>query len=149
MLTEPGNDVFGTIREVVQKLEANPDTDWSQVDLEALRQHLLDMEAFADDVVVLSQQEINNGTKITVRGTSERAGRAFKRLFGMHPAMLKQETGWVMKATQNDEQWVIPCASEKPSEVAKIRGLGYIWLLAEGGHHQTHHWMIVNARHPH
>jgi hypothetical protein len=49
-LTEPGNDIFGTIQEVVQKLEANPDTDWSQVDLEALRQHLIDMKAFTEEV---------------------------------------------------------------------------------------------------
>lgn len=148
MLTKPGNEVFGTIQEVVQKLEANPDTDWSQVDLEALRQHLLDMKAFTEDVEVLSQQEIKQGTKIIIRGTSERAGQALKRLFSMHPAMLKQETGWVMNATQNNEQWVITCTSDKPSEVEKIRGWGYIGLLAEGAHHQRHHWVIANGRHP-
>lgn len=42
-LTKAGNDIFGTIQEVVQKLHDDPDTDWEKVDIEALRLHLLDM----------------------------------------------------------------------------------------------------------
>jgi len=38
-----GQDAFGAIREIVRILDADPKTDWSKVDLEALRQHLIDM----------------------------------------------------------------------------------------------------------
>ena len=38
-----GQDAFGAIQEIVQILDADPNTDWSKVDLEALRQHLIDM----------------------------------------------------------------------------------------------------------
>src|SRR5437879_13280128 len=41
--TMPGQDAFGAIQEIVQMLEADPKTDWSKVDLEGLRQHLIDM----------------------------------------------------------------------------------------------------------
>ena len=41
--TMPGQDAFGAIQEVVRMLEADPNTDWSKVNLEALRQHLIDM----------------------------------------------------------------------------------------------------------
>jgi hypothetical protein len=41
--TTPGQDAFGAIQEIVQILDADPKTDWSKVDLEALRQHLIDM----------------------------------------------------------------------------------------------------------
>jgi len=41
--TMPGQDAFGAIQEVVRILDADPKTDWSKVDLEALRQHLIDM----------------------------------------------------------------------------------------------------------
>jgi hypothetical protein len=41
--TLPGQDAFEAIQEIVRILEANPKTDWSKVDLEALRQHLIDM----------------------------------------------------------------------------------------------------------
>ena len=40
----PGQDAFGAIAEVVQMLDADPSTDWSKVDLERLRQHLIDMD---------------------------------------------------------------------------------------------------------
>ena len=41
--TMPGQDAFGTVQEIVRILEADPKTDWSKIDLEALRQHLIDM----------------------------------------------------------------------------------------------------------
>src|SRR6185436_2471622 len=41
--TSPGQDAFGAIAEIVQLLDSDPQTDWSRVDLERLRQHLIDM----------------------------------------------------------------------------------------------------------
>jgi len=145
-LTEPGNDIFGTIQEVVKKLEANPNTDWSKVNLEALRQHLLDMKAFTEDVAIISKEPTANGTKIEVHPTTARAAEALKRLFRIHPAMLKKEKGWNMVAKQNGSNWTITCTTNDKSDVDKIRALGYIGLLAEGSHHQLHHWMIATGR---
>ncbi len=144
-LTMPGNDVYGTVQEVVKKLEADPHTDWSKVDLEALRQHLLDMKAFTEEVEEVSKKPIENGVEIQVQPQTERATEALKRLFSMHPAMLKSEKGWDMTAKQNGRQWVIICTTNKQSEVEKIRALGYIGLLSEGAHHQMHHWMIAKG----
>ncbi len=145
-LSMPGNEIFGTIQEVVHKLEADPNTDWSKVNLEALRQHLLDMKSFTEDVEVIDKQPITNGVRIRVRPETHRAVGALKRLFSMHPAMLKQEKGWEMVAKQDGDEWIITCTAKNPSEVEKIRGLGYIGLLAEGTHHQLHHWMIATGR---
>jgi len=145
-LTKPGNEIFGTIQEVVQKLEADPNTDWSKVNLEALRQHLLDMKAFTEEVSVISKEPISQGIQITVQPESQRAVGALKKLFSMHPAMLKQEKGWDMKTVKVDDNWKITCTSETKTEVAKIRALGYIGLLAEGAHHQRHHWMIATGQ---
>lgn len=145
-LKEPGNEIFGTIQEVVQQLEADPTTDWSKVDLEALRQHLLDMKAFTEEVSVMSKEPIENGILIKVKPQTERAAEALKRLFQMHPAMLKQEKGWDMKTEQEDEHWTMSVTTKNASEVEKIRALGYIGLLAEGAHHQLHHWMIATGQ---
>src|SRR5690348_15857413 len=46
-----GQDAFGAIAEVVQILDADPKTDWSKVNLERLRQHLIDM----NEVVLRAQ----------------------------------------------------------------------------------------------
>ncbi len=40
---QPGQGAFGAMAEVVRILEADPATDWSKVDMERLRQHLIDM----------------------------------------------------------------------------------------------------------
>jgi gamma-glutamylcysteine synthetase len=145
-LDEPGNDIFGTIQEVVQKLEANPDTDWSQVNIEALRQHLLDMKAFTEEVEVLSKSKIDKGVEITILPQSERAVEALKNLFSMHPDMIKKEKGWDMNAKQNGDIWIVTCTTDVETEVEKIRALGYIGLLAEGAHHQLHHWIIATGK---
>jgi len=60
----PGQDAFGAIAEVVRFLEADPETDWSAVDLERLRQHLIDM----NEVVLRS--EGSGGTSPVRRGPS-------------------------------------------------------------------------------
>ena len=42
--TEAGHAAFAAIKEVVAILEADSSTDWSRVNLEALRQHLITMD---------------------------------------------------------------------------------------------------------
>ena len=60
-LLSPGNDAFGAIQEAIRELGAAPKTDWSKVNLEALRQHLADMQNFTINVDVLSQRPIEIG----------------------------------------------------------------------------------------
>src|SRR5512145_2411427 len=43
--TQGGQSAFAAVAEIVRLLEADRTTDWSKVDLEALRQHLIDMDA--------------------------------------------------------------------------------------------------------
>lgn len=144
-LSMPGNDIFGTIQEVVQKLEADPDTDWTKVDLEALRQHLLDMKAFTEEVKVILEKPIAHGVEILVKPETKRASTALEHVMHMHPMMLKKEKGWEMNAKKEGDHWKISCTTSKEEEVEKIRGLGYIGLLAEGAHHQLHHWMLATG----
>ena len=145
-LTEPGNDIFGTIQEIVRKLDANPHTDWSKVNLEALRQHLLDMQAFTDNVRVIAKKPIPKGVKLTIRPTTPRAVTALRHLLSMHPMMLKQEAGWTMNVAHQGKDTILTVTTPKPDEVAKIRGLGYIGLMAYGAHHRRHHWMIATGQ---
>ena len=66
--TMPGQDAFGAIQEIVQILDADPKTDWSKVDLEALRQHLIDM----NEVTLRADaapKAIDGGLEIAVTGT--------------------------------------------------------------------------------
>ena len=148
-LTESGTDIFATVQEVIARLNADPDTDWSKVDLEALRQHLRDMFQFSYNVDVLSRQPMEKGVKILVKATNLRADKALARVLQAHPMMLKMETGWTMQSRRQKDGYEITVTTSKPSEVDKIRGLGYIGLLAYGSHHQAHHWAMVTGHNPH
>lgn len=148
-LTEAGNDAFGTIQEVIAKLNNNPNTDWTKVNLEALRQHLLDMNDMTLNVEVVSQEPIRNGMKAIVRPTTARAALALERVFKAHPTMLKKETGWTMLIKKQNDQYILTTTSENPRDTSKIRGLGYIGLMAYGNHHQPHHWAMATGENPH
>ncbi|MGD8568179.1 MAG: hypothetical protein PVJ39_08840 [Gammaproteobacteria bacterium] len=149
-LTAPGNDAFAAIQEVVEKLLADPKTDWSRVNLEALRQHLVDMRNFTLNVEVTKQQPIDSGVTFTVRPATPGAAGSLDRLFSAHPAILKQESGWDMTATKNEDgSYTARVTGPKPQDAAKIRGLGYIGLVAFGKHHQAHHWQMATGSDPH
>ena len=148
-LTESGTDMFATIQEVIGKLEADSDTDWSKVNLEALRQHLRDMFEFSYNVDVISQQPIEHGVKIVVKPVTVRAEQALDKVLAAHPMMLKMETGWDMQSSKANGEYQIIASTTKASEIDKIRGLGYIGLLAIGNHHQPHHWAMTKGKNPH
>ena len=149
VLTEAGQDAFGTIQEVITALEDDPHTDWSQVNLEALRQHLLDMQDMTLHVDVLSSHFITNGLEVEIMPTTERSMLALQRVLAAHPAQLKNETGWNMQVTTLAEGYRLIITTDNIMDVDKIRGLGYIGLMAYGGHHQQHHWMLATGRDPH
>jgi hypothetical protein len=148
-LTEPGNDAFGTIQEVIRALEADPHTDWTKVNLEALREHLVDMNNMTLRVTVLTQQPIANGVEITVAPESAQVAASLDRVFAAHPPQLEAETGWKMSTQKQQGKYRIVVTTAKPDEVAKIRGLGYIGILATGAHHQAHHWAMARGINPH
>ena len=66
--TLPGQDAFGAIQEIVRILDADPKTDWSKVDLEALRQHLIDMNEVTLHADAAPKQ-IDGGLEIAVTGS--------------------------------------------------------------------------------
>ncbi len=148
-LTESGTDIFATIQEVIRQLDADPNTDWSKVNLEVLRQHLRDMFEYSYNVDVVSQQPIARGVKILVKPVTPRAEQALDKVLAAHPMMLKIETGWTMQTLKQNGGYELTVTTTKPSEVDKIRGLGYIGLLAYGSHHQAHHWAMATGRDPH
>jgi hypothetical protein len=149
ILIEAGNDAFGTIQEVIKKLENDPDTDWSKVDIEALRVHLSDMQDMTLNIEVISQKNIPNGVEVIIKATTPRANRALRRAFMAHPSQMKKETGWDMEVEEKNKSFIIKAITSKKHGIDKIRALGYIGLMAYGSHHQPHHWMMATGENPH
>lgn len=147
-LTESGTDPFATLQEVIEMLEANPNTDWKKVNLEALRLHLLEMQDMTMNVDVVRKQ-IKNGFEAIVTPTTNRAVMSLTQVLSAHPAQMKAESGWDMQVSNNNGVFTLSVTTDNAGEVDKIRGLGYIGVMAYGNHHQPHHWAIASGNNPH
>jgi hypothetical protein len=143
----PGQDAFGAIQEIVGILDADPKTDWSKVDLEALRQHLIDM----NEVTLKAEaapKRIDGGLEIAVTGS----GRTLVAIQRMIPAWLQMANGhdgWSAKVSELSNGELLTVTTTDPKEVQHIRGLGFIGLLASGSWHQQHHLAMAKGEFDH
>jgi len=145
----PGQDAFGAIGEVVRLLEADPATDWSRVDLERLRQHLIDMnEVILRSVVKPAQVPGGVAMEITGTGRTEEAVRA---MVVPHAVELDRMPQWTARAEPVAGGVRITVTARDPADgktVARIRGLGFAGLLVQGGHHGPHHLAMAKGEPP-
>jgi len=145
--TMPGQDAFGAIQEIVQILDADPKTDWSKVDLEALRQHLIDMNEVTLRADAAPKQ-IDGGLEIAVTGN----GRTLVAIQRMVPAwarMMNGQHGWTAKADTLPNGELLTVTATDPKEIEHIRGLGFIGLLVSGSMHRPHHLAMARGEFKH
>ena len=145
--TMPGQDAFGAVQEIVRILEADPATDWSKVNLEALRQHLIDMNEVTLRASAAAKP-IDGGVEIAVTG-SGRTLAAIQRMVPAHAHELDTIKGWSAKTASLPDGVLLTVTSSDPGEVLHIRGLGFIGLLVSGGHHQPHHLAMAKGESSH
>jgi len=142
-LSEPGQSAFAAIAEVVKTLNANPDTDWSSVDIDALREHLRDM-----DVVTIDSKseakDIEGGVIFTVTGGPDVAPSIIRMVLS-HAIVMDGVNGWIYKAEALDNGAKISI-TVPPSDLNKLKALGFYGMLASGPHHQPHHWAMANGK---
>jgi hypothetical protein len=138
--TMPGQDAFGTIHEVVQILQADPTTDWSKVNIDALRQHLIDMNEVTLRAAA-AQRMIDNGIEITVTGE----GRTLEAIKRMVPAHVNElhEIGWNAKSEDLPNGVKLTVLASEAQPFTKLKALGFMGIMVQGGHHQPHHLMMA------
>jgi hypothetical protein len=144
--TQGGQAAFGAISEIVKILESDPATDWSKVNIEALRQHLADM-----DLVTLrsrvAARPVADGLALDVTGDAAVAA-ALRRMIVPHAALLDGMPAWRATAASIDggvQLTVTSRAAGDTATVAKIRGLGFAGLLVQGDHHTVHHLAMARG----
>lgn len=143
----PGQDAFAAVQEIVRLLEADPKTDWSKVNLEALRQHLIDMNEVtlkADAVAT----PIDGGLTVAVTG-SGRTLAAIQRMIPAHAATVDGRNGWSARTEALPDGMRLTVIASDPKEIQHIRGLGFIGLLTSGSHHQPHHLAMAKGEFAH
>jgi hypothetical protein len=141
--TLPGQDAFGAIGEIVALLEADPKTDWSKVDIEALRAHLIDMNKVTLNATT-APKSIDGGIQVAVTG-SGRTLAAIQRMVPMHAAEIDGQKGWRVKTSTLPDGVLLTVTTTDPKEVVHIRGLGFAGIMVAGSHHQAHHLAIAKG----
>ena len=142
-LTEAGQSAFAAIAEVVATLEADPNTDWASVDINALREHLRDM----DLVTVWSSattEQVDGGLRFVVTGNGDVAPSIERMILG-HASVMDGVDGWNYSADIVEGGAAIS-VTVPSADLARLEGLGFYGLLASGTHHQPHHWMMATGR---
>jgi hypothetical protein len=141
-----GQDAYATVAAVVAALEADSTTDWSKVNIEALRQHLLVM----NDVTLgahATQSPVPGGARMDVTGDG-RVAQSIRAMLHAHAGEL--EKLGVYHATVEDipsgaRLTVTASDAGNTATVAKIRGLGFMGLLTLGDHHAAHHMALARG----
>ena len=140
---ESGQSAFAAIAEIVTILRGDPNTDWSTVNIAALRRHLVDMDLLTTEVAVDTIPR-PGGARFEIRG-SERSLEAVRAMVPAHAPFLAAETGWEV-STEGLEDGMALIVDGDPQQ---IQGLGFFGMMSIGAHHQEHHLMLAKGAQPH
>lgn len=144
--TQSGQAAYGAIAEIVAILEADSTTDWTRVNIEALRQHLMDMNAVTLGAVVTGTA-VPGGMRFDVTGAPDVVA-SLRRMARAHTPMLDGLPEYVAASedTPRGARMTVRAENEADARVAaKIRGLGFIGLLTLGAHHAPHHLALASG----
>jgi len=145
---QPGQQAFGTLAEIVKLLDTDPHTDWTKVDLERLRRHLVDM----DEVVMraaVKQVAVPGGLTMDVTGAA-RTEQAILAMVVPHARELDAMPAYAAKTEPIAGGVRLTVTARRPDDanaVARLRGLGFAGLLTEGSHHTRHHLEMARGGH--
>jgi hypothetical protein len=141
--TEAGQSAYAAIGEVARIMLANPNTDWSHADVDALRNHLVDM----DNVTMRSEvteTKLANGALFHVTGEGPVIG-SIQRMTQSHFAEPDVGKQWTMTVRPVPTGADVTVVSANPADAAEIVGLGFFGILTMGAHHQPHHLMMAEG----
>jgi hypothetical protein len=144
--TQPGQGAFAAIQEIVQILAADPETDWSKVDIDALREHLVDMNNVTLSAKAKSRS-IDGGMRFDVTGEGP-VRDSIRRMTMAHAAAMNGVEGWKFEAAEI-ERGASLTVHAPAKDANKLRGLGFFGVLTLGMHHQMHHLLIARGENPH
>lgn len=144
-LMQGGQSAFAAIQEIVAQLMADPTTDWSRVDIEALRQHLIDM----DNVTLHARvevREVEGGARFEATSQDAAVTGSIRAMVPAHAATMDGVEGWTMQASEISGGAALVVTGSDPD---RIRALGFIGVMTVGMHHQAHHLALATGQNPH
>ena len=140
---EGGQSAFAAIAEIVALLDADPDTDWSKVNISGLRDHLVDM----NNLVLYATAEPSvkaSGVSFRVTGEGD-VVRAIHAMVPAHAIELNKIGPWTVETETTPDGAILTVNAKTPAELEKVKALGFFGLMALGSHHQPHHLAMAKG----
>ena len=141
--TEAGQSAYAAIGEVARLMLADPQTDWSHADVDALRGHLVDMDNVTMRAAVTTTR-LPNGASFHVTGEGAVIG-SIQRMTKSHFAEPDVGKQWTMSVQATPTGADVTVISANAADAAEIAGLGFFGILTMGAHHQPHHLMMARG----
>ena len=138
-VTEPGQSAFAAIAEITELLRKDASTDWSRVDIEALRQHLVNMELVTLGAEVETELS-SQGVIFEVSG-DKRIRQAIQAMVPAHAPFLEIETGWKVVVIEVEDGVTMQVSGD----ANQILALNFIGLMTIGAHHPEHHLSLARG----
>ena len=146
-LTEAGQGAFAALSEAVRLLEADPDTEWSTVDVRGLRDHLVDMDRLVTHSVV-REVLLEDGVRAVAGGDAATLA-TLRRMVPAHAGELATDDRWSVTVSDQEDTVELLVTSDDPAVAARIRGLGFFGLMASQDHHRAHHLRMLRGEDAH
>ncbi|MEE9333115.1 MAG: hypothetical protein V3U65_03390 [Granulosicoccaceae bacterium] len=143
--TEGGQSSFAAIIEIVALLEADPETKWADVEIDALHSHLLDM----NNLILSTTARTEVLDTKTVQFNVEGAGASLEAIHRMAPAhtrFLQQSRGWDIRTDLTKNGATVQIAVNKDLSRERLTALGFYGFMSLDSHHQAHHLRIATGK---
>ena len=140
---EPGQGAFAAIAEIVAILNADPKTDWSKVNINALREHLVDMS----ELTLRARAEMVAGpdqVTFSIYGKG-RTLQAIQAMVPAHARVLNDTTAWQVTGIKTATGAELTIKTDRAAEITRIKALGFFGIMATGAHHQAHHMLMATG----
>ena len=142
--SETGQSAFAAIAEIVALLENEPGTDWSTINIDALRNHLVDMNQLTLSASV-SRKEFNGHTnQFQVTGQA-RTLQAIQTMIPAHAQMVRTLNDWSIMENNESDGVTIEITPNSTEDCIKLKALGIFGFMTMGAHHLLHHLQMAKG----
>ena len=142
---EGGQATFAALVEIVSLLEQDDNTDWSTVDLDVLRAHLLDMNQLILNTEATKSTNGDTQIQFDIRGTTASIP-SIHRMVPAHSRFIEQSRGWVIDPELNEVGAKLTITVNNASTLSRLNALGFYGFMSLDSHHQAHHYRMAVGR---
>ena len=142
--SETGQSAFAAIAEIVAKLEGDSNTDWTTVNIDSLRTHLVDMNELTLNASVTTQELDEQTIQFRVEGTA-RTLSAINSMVPTHAHMVRNLKDWDIVVISQPQGVTLTVSTSSTDEFVKLKALGFFGFMTIGAHHQLHHFQMATG----